>query len=73
MLNGNGKLIAIHEGRYYKTQGEMALGPGFVVKGLEYSAGVKSIVIGKPNEYFYKSALPNVRLENCIMIGDVSN
>lgn len=51
----------------------MALGPGFVVKGLEYSPGVKSIVIGKPNEYFFKSGLPkNANLENCLMIGDVS-
>lgn len=71
LLNG-GKLIAIHEGRYYKTKDEMALGPGFVTKGLEYSSGVSSIVIGKPNEYFFKSSLPkNVEPANCLMIGDV--
>ena len=70
-MNG-GKLIAIHEGKFYKTKNEMALGPGFVTKGLEYSAGVKSIVIGKPNEYFFQSSLPvNALPENCLMIGDV--
>lgn len=50
----------------------MAVGPGFVVKGLEFSSGVTSTVMGKPNEYFFKSSLPkNVEPENCLMIGDV--
>lgn len=53
----------------------MALGPGCFVKGLEYSSGTKSVLIGKPNEYFFKSALNghDISVENCVMIGDVWN
>ncbi|XP_053669910.1 haloacid dehalogenase-like hydrolase domain-containing protein 2 [Anopheles nili] len=70
----NVSLVAIHEGRYYKTPDGIALGPGFFVKGLEYSTGVSSICIGKPNEYFFRSALPdNVAIEECVMIGDDPN
>jgi ribonucleotide monophosphatase NagD (HAD superfamily) len=73
LFNTGNKLIAIHEGRYYKTEGEMSVGPGCFVKGLEYSCGVKSIVIGKPNEFFFRSALPDaMNPRKCIMIGDVS-
>lgn len=73
MANKDHKLIAIHEGKYYKRKDGLALGPGCFVKGLEYATGAKSILIGKPNEYFFKSALPDdISLEECVMIGDVS-
>uniref|UniRef100_A0A1A9WGT8 Haloacid dehalogenase-like hydrolase domain-containing protein 2 n=1 Tax=Glossina brevipalpis TaxID=37001 RepID=A0A1A9WGT8_9MUSC len=65
------KLIAIHEGKYYKRKDGLALGPGCFVKGLEYAAGVKSVLIGKPNEYFFKNALiDGMKVDECIMIGD---
>lgn len=72
--NKDHKLIAIHEGKYYKRKDGLALGPGCFVKGLEYAAGTKSILIGKPNEYFFKSALmgTQISVEDCVMIGDVS-
>lgn len=72
MTNKNHKLIAIHEGKYYKRKDGLALGPGCFVKGMEYSAGTKSVVIGKPNEYFFKSAVTDdIRMDECVMIGDV--
>lgn len=51
------------------------MGPGCFVKGLEYSSGAKSILIGKPNEYFFKSAIDgtDIAIEDCVMIGDVCN
>uniref|UniRef100_A0A1B0C946 Phospholysine phosphohistidine inorganic pyrophosphate phosphatase n=1 Tax=Lutzomyia longipalpis TaxID=7200 RepID=A0A1B0C946_LUTLO len=69
---GNGKpLIAIHEGRYYKRSDGLALGPGCFVKGLEYAASTKAVVVGKPNKYFFESAIPgNIPPEQCVMIGD---
>lgn len=74
MANKNHKLIAIHEGKYYKRKDGLALGPGCFVKGLEYATGTKSILIGKPNEYFFKSALTDdVSMDECVMIGDVCN
>uniref|UniRef100_A0A182SM75 Haloacid dehalogenase-like hydrolase domain-containing protein 2 n=1 Tax=Anopheles maculatus TaxID=74869 RepID=A0A182SM75_9DIPT len=68
------QLVAIHEGRYYKAKNGIALGPGCFVKGLEYSSGVSAVCIGKPNEYFFRSALPEgVAVEECVMIGDDPN
>lgn len=70
---GKARLIAIHEGKYYKTKQGISLGPGCFVKGLEYSSGIKSVCVGKPNEYFFRSALPEgVKPDECVMIGDVS-
>uniref|UniRef100_A0A1Q3FIR1 Haloacid dehalogenase-like hydrolase domain-containing protein 2 n=1 Tax=Culex tarsalis TaxID=7177 RepID=A0A1Q3FIR1_CULTA len=68
---GTARLVAIHEGKFYKTKDGISVGPGCFVKGLEYSTGVKSICIGKPNEYFFRSALPEgVDPSECVMIGD---
>lgn len=65
-------LIAIHEGRYYKREDGLALGPGAFIKGLEYSANVKAEVIGKPTERFFQAALGGISPEDAVMIGDVS-
>ncbi|XP_062565003.1 haloacid dehalogenase-like hydrolase domain-containing protein 2 [Armigeres subalbatus] len=71
---GTARLVAIHEGKYYKTKQGISLGPGCFVKGLEYSTGLKSICIGKPNEYFFRSAMPDgLKPEECVMIGDDTN
>lgn len=66
------KLVAVHEGKYYKRGDGLALGPGCFVKGLEYATGQTATVIGKPNPFFFQSSLPcNVTPEQCVMIGDV--
>lgn len=66
-------LIAIHEAKYYKRTNDLALGPGCFTRGLEYSASTKAIIVGKPNRYFFESALPDgCQLADCVMIGDVS-
>lgn len=49
----------------------MALGPGCFVKGLEYSAGVKAQVVGKPNVSFFHSALLDEKPNEVVMVGDV--
>ncbi|KAJ6638783.1 Haloacid dehalogenase-like hydrolase domain-containing protein 2 [Pseudolycoriella hygida] len=64
-------LVAIHEGKYFKTSDGLAVGPGCFTRGLEYAAGTKAIIVGKPNPFFFKSALPDgVQPEECVMIGD---
>lgn len=71
VLRNGGQLVAIHAGRFYKTSQGYAIGPGFVTKGLEYSAGVPSVVIGKPDPQFFLSGKPaGVDAERCVMIGD---
>ncbi|XP_037959829.1 haloacid dehalogenase-like hydrolase domain-containing protein 2 isoform X2 [Teleopsis dalmanni] len=74
LANKCNQLIAIHQGKYYKTNNGLALGPGSFVKGLQFATGTEPIVIGKPNEYFFKSAIPaDIRPEECVMIGDDAN
>lgn len=73
LMKENSTLIAVHEGKYYKRGDGLAVGPGCFSRGLEYSSGKKAIVIGKPNPYFFKCAVPDgLTPEQCCMIGDVS-
>ena len=69
-MNG-AHLIAIHEGRYYKSPDGLALGPGAFIKGLEYAANIKADIIGKPTPEFFRAALGDIEPEEAIMIGDV--
>lgn len=67
-------LIAIHKARYYKTKEGLALGPGPFVIGLEYAAGCKAEVVGKPESSFFQSAVDDLGVtpDQCVMIGDDS-
>ncbi|RXG67223.1 cytochrome P450 2L1 [Armadillidium vulgare] len=71
LLDGS-TLVAIHKARYYKRKDGLALGPGAFVTALEYSAGVKAEVVGKPEAAFFLSALSEVgeTPEETVMIGD---
>ncbi|KAH7641896.1 haloacid dehalogenase-like hydrolase domain-containing protein 2 [Dermatophagoides farinae] len=76
LLNG-ARLVAIHQGRYYKTTKGLALGPGPFVKALAYGADIKPEdvkVVGKPDRNFFLSALQslnaNIQPDEAVMIGD---
>ncbi|XP_055376347.1 haloacid dehalogenase-like hydrolase domain-containing protein 2 [Condylostylus longicornis] len=67
-------LVAVHQGKYYKRNDGLALGPGCFVKGLEYVTGKNATVIGKPNRYFFEKAVPDgIQIGECVMIGDDAN
>lgn len=51
----------------------MSLGPGPFVRGLEYAADTKAIVVGKPMKEFFQAALDGDDPCSAVMIGDVSN
>lgn len=72
LLKSGGKLIAIHQARYFKTSTGLSLGPGLFVKGLEYAADCKAFVVGKPSGDFFKAALGETEPNEAVMIGDVS-
>ncbi|XP_067621835.1 haloacid dehalogenase-like hydrolase domain-containing protein 2 isoform X3 [Eurosta solidaginis] len=73
IANKTNRLVAIHQGKYYKRNDGLALGPGAFIKGLEYAASTSSVLIGKPNEYFFQNAIPEgVYPEECVMIGDLA-
>lgn len=72
-MKDDSKLIAVHEGKYYKRGDGLAVGPGCFTRGLEYSTGKTATVIGKPNPYFFNCAIPDgIEPHECCMIGDVS-
>ncbi|BFF93324.1 haloacid dehalogenase-like hydrolase domain-containing protein 2 [Drosophila madeirensis] len=73
LQNKEHKLVAIHQGKYYKRSDGLALGPGCFVKGLEYATGCTAELIGKPNPYFFKGALDGLDPSFCVMIGDDAN
>ncbi|XP_044746423.1 haloacid dehalogenase-like hydrolase domain-containing protein 2 isoform X2 [Coccinella septempunctata] len=70
LLNGS-QLIAIHAGKYYKTESGLSLGPGCFVKGLEYSAQCKAEIVGKPTKEFFLAALDDIPPHEAVMIGDI--
>lgn len=73
LMKENSKLIAVHEGKYFKRGDGLAVGPGCFTRGLEYATGKTATVIGKPNSYFFNSAIPmGIMPQECCMIGDVS-
>lgn len=73
LLQSGAQLIAVHKGRYYKTEEGLALGPGPFVTALEYACNIQAHVIGKPNETFFElvknDISSNKRIEY-FMIGD---
>lgn len=73
LLKSGAKLIAINQGRYHKTETGLSLGPGLFVKGLEYAADCKAVVVGKPSKDFFMAALNDTPPLEAVMIGDVSS
>ena len=47
-------ILALHVGKYYKTDNGFKLDAGAFVKAIEYSTGKEAIVVGKPNALFFK-------------------
>ena len=79
LLNSGARLIAVHKSRYFKNgAGDLTLGPGPFVAGLEFAAGVNAHVVGKPEKAFYVSALEalnrdkgtSIDPQETLMIGD---
>lgn len=73
IING-ADLIAIHKNKFWMApkQGLM-LDAGPFISALEYAASKKAIVIGKPSEVYFRTALEktgSTRFDNVIMIGD---
>jgi len=71
-------LVAVHKAKYLKRKDGLAIGPGFFAAGLEYSTGCASVVVGKPEAKFFRSAVDEINLEHgtdirigeALMVGD---
>ncbi|MGB1020467.1 MAG: TIGR01458 family HAD-type hydrolase [Flavobacteriaceae bacterium] len=71
LLKGT-KLIALHKGRYFKSEGGLTLDAGAFVAGLEYASGKKATVVGKPNAPFFElaSAAFTCAPNEIVLVGD---
>ena len=66
-------MVALHENHIFRNdEGRYEAGLGAWVKALEYATGVRALIIGKPNLYYYESALARlgVSAEQSVMISD---
>lgn len=67
-----GELIALEKDRYWKDIDGLSLGAGAFVAALEYAAGCKVILMGKPSNHYFaaaRSGFPGDTVET-IMVGD---
>lgn len=67
------RLIALHENHIFRNdEGRYEAGLGAWVKALETATGVRALIVGKPNGYYYESALTRlgVPAERAVMISD---
>lgn len=71
-LFSGAELLALQKNRYWLSDKGYTLDAGAVVAMLEYAAGKKGQIIGKPSPHFFALALDDMDLppENAIMIGD---
>jgi HAD superfamily hydrolase (TIGR01458 family) len=65
-------LIVMAKNRYFKGSDGLSLDMGAFVTALEYSAGVRAEVVGKPARSYFETVLRDVgvRGEEAVMIGD---
>lgn len=64
------RIIALHEGKYFQSNGELQIDCGAFVKGLEYVTGKKAIVVGKPSKSFFKLAISGWNFKDISIVGD---
>lgn len=66
------RVLALHKGKYWRTEGELRLSVGSFMAALEYATETRAMAVGKPTPDFYRSALAKIGLpaEQVAMIGD---
>ncbi len=72
MVMDGAHMIALHKGRYWKTDDGLQMDIGAFVAGLEYVTGKQATVIGKPSATFFQMALEQlgVPMQHVVMVGD---
>ena len=72
MLLQGARLVALHRNRYCRRGENLALDLGPFVAALEYAAGMEALVVGKPSQPFFSSAVEDMGLEpkDVVMVGD---
>jgi HAD superfamily hydrolase (TIGR01458 family) len=65
-------LVALQKNRFWRNRGRLSLDAGPFVAALEYASGESAVVVGKPEESFFRIALEDMGLEahEVAMVGD---
>jgi HAD superfamily hydrolase (TIGR01458 family) len=66
------ELVALQKNRYWQSGGGLSLDAGPFVAALEYASGKRAVVVGKPQDRFFRIALEDMGLEahEVAMVGD---
>ncbi len=72
LLMGGAPLIAMGDNRYFAEDGGLSLDIGPFVRALEYAADTEAVVLGKPAEAFFHSAVDALGCSpaEAVMVGD---
>lgn len=72
LLMNAAPLLGIGMNRYFKSSGALQLDAGPFIQALEYAAGIKAEILGKPAAGFFRAALASLscRADEVLMIGD---
>lgn len=65
-------LVALGLTRYWRADDGLQLDAGAFVRALEYASGATAVVMGKPDQAFYQTAVDGLGLaaEDVVMVGD---
>ena len=66
------RLVCLHKNKWWQTSRGPLLDAGAFVAGLEYAAGVKAEIVGKPTAAYFEAALAEVDATpaEAVMVGD---
>jgi HAD superfamily hydrolase (TIGR01458 family) len=71
-LREGARLVCLHKNKWWQTSRGPLLDAGAFVAGLEYAAGVKAEIVGKPTAAYFEAALAEVdaTAAEAVMVGD---
>jgi phospholysine phosphohistidine inorganic pyrophosphate phosphatase len=69
MNNGAG-LFSLGKGKFYREDGELTLDVGPFAAALEFASGAEAVVVGKPDQAFFKAAVEDmgIGLHEVVMV-----
>ena len=71
-LRDGARLVCLHKNRWWQTSRGPLLDAGAFVAGLEYAAGSRAEIVGKPTAAYFEAALAELEAapRDAIMVGD---
>lgn len=65
-------LLALHKGKFYKTNEGNVIDIGAFVTGIEYATNIRAKIFGKPDKNFFDAVVRSTGVlpENILMVGD---